>query len=112
MNITSGKIKKKQKVVIYGPEGIGKSTLAAQFPDPLFIDTEGSTSNLDVRRFDKPTSWSMLQNQIMYVRDNPGICGTLVIDTMDWAERLCVEDVLAIHQKKGIEEFGYGSGYV
>lgn len=112
MNITSGKIRKKQKVVIYGPEGIGKSTLAAQFPDPLFIDTEGSTDNLDVKRFDRPTSWAMLQSQITYVRDNPGICGTLIIDTMDWAERLCVEDVLATHQKKGIEEFGYGSGYV
>ena len=42
MNITRGKIKSAQKVVIYGPEGIGKSTFASQFPNPLFIDTEGS----------------------------------------------------------------------
>lgn len=112
MNITSGKIQKKQKAVIYGPEGIGKSTLAAQFPDPLFIDTEGSTVNLDVKRFDKPTSWTMLRNQIEYVKSNPGICGTLVIDTMDWAERLCIEDICASHNKKGIEDFGYGNGYV
>ena len=44
VDITSGKINNKaQKVVIYGPEGIGKSTFAAHFPNPLFIDTEGST---------------------------------------------------------------------
>ena len=111
MNITSGKQHRKQKVVIYGPEGIGKSTLAARFPDPIFIDTEGSTANLDVKRFDKPTSWSMLLNQIEYVRTNR-VCETLVIDTMDWAERLCVDDICAQHQKKGIEDFGYGNGYV
>lgn len=113
VKISSGIVRKRQKVVIYGPEGIGKSTLAAQFPNPLFIDTEGSTGNLNVNRFeDKPTSWTMLINYIEYVKQNPQICDTLVIDTMDWAERLCVEDILNTHGKKGIEDFGYGNGYV
>ena len=40
MEIIKGKIKKAKKVVIYGPEGIGKSTFASKFPDPVFIDTE------------------------------------------------------------------------
>ncbi len=113
VKISGGIIRKRQKVVIYGPEGVGKSTLAAHFPQPLFIDTEGSTGNLNVNRFeDKPTSWTMLINYIEYVKQNPQICETLVIDTMDWAERLCVEDVLNTHGKKGIEDFGYGNGYV
>jgi transcriptional regulator with AAA-type ATPase domain len=42
MKITTGIIPDAIKVLIYGPEGIGKSMLASQFPDPLFIDTEGS----------------------------------------------------------------------
>lgn len=110
--ISSGVIRSRQKVVVYGPEGIGKSTFAAQFPKPLFIDTEGSTKKLDVNRFrDKPTSWSMLKNYVEYVKQNPGICETLVIDTIDWAERLCVDSILASHGKKGIEDFGYGNGY-
>lgn len=113
VKISNGIRRAKQKVVIYGPEGIGKSTLAAHFPRPLFIDTEGGTGNLDVNRFDeKPTSWTMLKNYVQYVKDNPGLCDTLVIDTMDWAERLCIEDVLTSHGKKGIEDFGYGNGYV
>lgn len=112
MEITRGRIPGAKKVVVYGPEGIGKSTFAAQFPDPLFIDTEGSTKELDVARTPAPTSWTMLKEQIRYVINNPGICRTLVVDTIDWAEQMCVEDICASHQKKGIEDFGYGNGYV
>ena len=111
MNITSGKQARAQRVVIYGTEGIGKSTLASQFPDPLFIDTEGSTSNMDVKRLDKPTSWTMLMNQIAFVKANPTVCKTLVIDTIDWAESLAIESVCSMHGKRGIEDFGYGNGY-
>ena len=111
MNITRGRIIAAQKVVIYGPEGIGKSTFASHFPDPLFIDTEGSTKRLDVARLDKPSSWTMLKNQIAFVRDKKP-CKTLVIDTIDWAEQLCIDDICALYDKKGIEDFGYGNGYV
>ena len=54
LNISSGRISRAQKVVIYGAEGIGKSTLESHFPNPLFIDTEGGTSHMDVRRIEKP----------------------------------------------------------
>lgn len=112
MNITRGKIKSAQKVVIYGPEGIGKSTFASQFPNPLFIDTEGSTKSLDVARMDKPTSWTMLKSQLEYIKSNPTVCKTVVIDTIDWAEQLCIDDICSKYGKKGIEDFGYGNGYV
>ena len=111
MNITSGKISSAQKVVIYGPEGIGKSTFASKFPEPLFIDTEGSTKQLNVSRFDKPTSWTMLKQQIDYVKQNRP-CKTLIIDTIDWAEQLCIDYICSSYDKKGIEDFGYGNGYV
>ena len=41
LKIHTGKAGGALKVVVYGPEGIGKSTLAAHFPRPVFIDTEG-----------------------------------------------------------------------
>lgn len=56
MEITRGIIRKAQKVLIYGPEGIGKTSFAARFPDPVFIDTEGGSASLDVARLPKPTS--------------------------------------------------------
>lgn len=112
MEIIRGKIPCAKKVVVYGPEGIGKSTFASQFPDPVFIDTEGSTSAMDVARFPKVTSWQMLLEQIDHVRIHPDICKTLVIDTIDWAEQMCVESICDKHHKSGIEDFGYGNGYV
>lgn len=112
MEVISGKIPKPKKVVIYGPEGIGKSSLAAQFPNPIFIDTEGSTTELNVNRLRKPSSWTMLNEQIDWVKQQVGRFKTLAIDTVDWAEMLCIEAVCAQHNKKGIEDFGYGNGYV
>lgn len=112
MEIIRGKISAAQKVVIYGPEGIGKSTFASQFPEPLFIDTEGSTKHLDVARMQTPSSWTHLLQEISYVKANPKICKTLVIDTADWAEILCTREFCDTKQISGIEDLGYGKGYI
>lgn len=112
MEIIRGKLQAAQKVVVYGPEGIGKSTFASQFPQPLFIDTEGSTTHMDVARLPKPTSWSMLLEEVRYVINTPSLCKTLVIDTADWAEALCISEICARNHWSGIEDPGYGKGYV
>lgn len=112
MRIIRGKIPGAKKVVIYGPEGIGKSTFASRFPSPVFIDTEGSTKDMDVDRFEKASSWIMLLDQVRYVRQKPSVCRTLVVDTADWAEQMCVADLCARYGKNGVEDFGYGNGYV
>ncbi len=112
MNITKGKIKSALKVVVYGQEGVGKSTFASKFPNPVFIDTEGSTKQLDVARFDAPTSWEMLLQEVDYIKKNNTGFQTLVIDTADWAEKLCIKKVCSKAQKDGIEDFGWGKGYV
>ena len=36
----------------------------------------------------------------------------LVIDTIDWAESMCIRHICDKHRKSGIEDFGYGNGYV
>ena len=111
LNITKGKIVRAQKVVIYGPEGIGKSSLAAQFPDPVIIDTEGGTAHMDVRRIDKPQTWEELLSIVKEVAATPGICKTLVIDTADWAEQLITTYLCNKYKQNSIESFGYGKGY-
>ena len=110
LNITQGRIDRAQKVVVYGSEGIGKSTFASKFPDPLFIDTEGGTSHMDVRRVDKPESWDELLAIVNEVSKEP-VCKTLVIDTADWAEQLCIAHICKRYKQNSIESFGYGKGY-
>ncbi|MHC5373608.1 ATP-binding protein [Enterococcus sp. LJL120] len=111
MNITTGKIQKAQKVVLYGVEGIGKSTFASQFPNPIFIDTEDSTLHMDVKRFDKPTSWTLLLQQIDYVKANKP-CQTLVIDTIDWAEEICKRHLMDANGWSAIDSEIYGKKFV
>ena len=111
MQITRGKTNKALKVVVYGPEGIGKSTFASQFPGAVFIDTEGSTGSMDVARTPDPMSFTQLCEQINYFAQNPGEAQTLIIDTADWAEKLCKEELCASRSIKSIEDVGYGKGY-
>ena len=109
-NITSGPTATAQKVVLYGVEGIGKSTFASQFPNPVFIATEGSTANMSVNRLDKPSSWQMLIDEVNYVKQTK-ICSTLIIDTADWAETLANQHIIARNGITSIEDLGYGKGY-
>ena len=111
LNISSGKISRAVKTVIYGPEGIGKSTLASQFPNPLFLDMEGGTAQLDVRRIEKPKSWPELIATVEEVAKTPGICGTLILDTADWTEGMLISHICEVYRQKSIESFGYGKGY-
>ena len=110
MNIIRGKVLKPKKVLIYGPEGIGKTTFASKFPDPLFIDTEGSSGEYDVARTDDPSSWGHLKSIVQQIaRERP--CKTVVIDTLDWAEKMCIKSVCDEHQWEAITDPGYGNGY-
>lgn len=97
--------------MVYGPEGIGKTTFASKFPDAVFIDTEGGSYGFDVARMPDPSSWVELGQEITSVRDGDTPCRTLVIDTADWAEHLCEAHILASKQISSIEDPGYGKGY-
>lgn len=110
LNITTGVEKTPIKTVIYGAEGVGKSSLAASFPNPLFLDTEGGTSRLNVRRI-RIQDWEGLIATVKEVLSNPEVCQTLVLDTADWAESYCIDYICAKYRQASIESFGYGKGY-
>lgn len=106
------------KTVLYGQEGVGKSSLAGQFPNPVFIDCEGSTTHMNVRRLPSPTCWEMLCDEMKFIAENHQQKGyqSVIIDTFDWAERMAIEKICrdnSTEQKviKGIEDFGYGKGW-
>lgn len=107
LNISRGATIHPQKVTIYGVEGVGKTLLAAQFPNPLFIDTEGGTDGYDVARTQAPQSWTALKDLVRDVAaERP--CGTLVLDTADWAERLLCAELCAKNKWSSMEALGYG----
>lgn len=107
LKISKGATPHPQKVAIYGVEGIGKTTLAASFPDPLFVDTEGGTDAYDVARTQPPQSWTELKGILADVAaERP--CTTLVLDTADWAERLLCAELCAKNKWDSMESLGYG----
>lgn len=109
LKIEKGVKEKPLKVCLYGVEGIGKTTFASKFPDPLFIDLDKGSSRLDVSRIYAKT-WEELMDTVKAIyTEKP--CKTLVIDTADAAERLCIQHICKKYGKKGIEDFGYGAGY-
>lgn len=102
-----------QRVVIYAPEGLGKTTLASQFPSPLFFDFEGGTHHIDVVRVE-PKSLEETEAALQEIsKKDPKQFGvqTIVIDTIDWLENLIVEAVCREGKKESIEDFGYGKGF-
>ena len=110
-SLKKGRIARAQKSVIYGPEGVGKSTLASQFPDPVFLDTEGGTHHLDVVRFPEVSTWDDITAAIAQLATGEHRFKTLVIDTADWLEKRLAEHICRKANKESIEDFGYGKGY-
>lgn len=109
--ITNTRKTKPMKVVLYGVEGIGKTTFVSHFPDPIFIDTEGSTGFIDAKKLPDPDSWAMLLEEIAYMAQSPQ-GKTLVIDTADWAEELAKQHLMAKHKWQAIDQTDYGVRYV
>ena len=111
LKIVTGKVSRAQRVGLYGPEGIGKSSLAAQFEKPLFLDLESGTDQLDVRRVSGIASWEELLSTVREVCREPEVCRSLVVDTADRAEQLCIAHICQKFKQPGLESFGYGRGY-
>lgn len=111
INITEGVKRTPIKCVIYGPESIGKTTLASEFPNALIVDVENGSNALNVRRVRCDKSWEELLSTVKEIIETPNICKSIVIDTADWAEYLCAKYVCEKNKKANIDDFGYGKGY-
>jgi hypothetical protein len=111
-NVTRGKQDRPLKVILYGVEGVGKSTFAASAPAPIFLCSEDGTAQLDVARFPSPRNWGEVLEAVRVLTHEDHPYKTLVIDTLDWLEPLCWQAVCQAGGKGNIEDFGYGKGYV
>lgn len=111
---TSGVQKFIRRVGLYGPAGVGKSTLAALLPDSVTIDTEHETGHLAIADRRIASNWS----ELMAIVQDPSLPGKhLIIDNASKVEQFCVDwTVENIPKEKGgmatnVENYGYGKGY-
>jgi hypothetical protein len=120
---SAGKRRVGHRIGIYGPGGIGKTTLASLAPGARFLDLERGTDDLAVQRIDPPGgdrwTWPILRAAIQ-THSLWETSRTLVLDNGTTAEELCVEHVIgtvptsesAARDATSIESYGYGKGLV
>lgn len=117
---SSGRATLGDRVGLYGPGGIGKSSLAALAPSPKFLDIEDSTGKLDIRRIVLPAGqvWTYELVRGALQANVWGDCETVVLDSATKLEQLCAEQVLRTvpmnnrgERANRIEDYGYGKGY-
>lgn len=105
------------RILLYGPEKAGKTTLASEFPNPVFIQTEVGTGTLELSSFGKLTSFADVMDALSALYTEEHDRKTVVIDSVSalqpliWAETGERGDDKG-NKKKRIEDFGYGKGYV
>lgn len=107
-------------MLLYGVDGIGKTSLAAEFPSPIFLGTEGERPPSDV---DLPTPGVITSlNDVFDVfgellePDNNGNLQhdfkTVIVDSLDGLEPLIWRATCARLGLNSIEDAGFGKGYV
>jgi hypothetical protein len=108
--ITTSRANRPPRVLLYGPEGIGKTTFGAGAPAPIFLAPEDGTAQVDVQRFPEPKAWADVEAALAALELEHEY-KTLVIDTLDWLEPLVHVETCRRHGWKEIEEPGFGKGY-
>lgn len=109
--VTTGRIEVPHRILLYGTEGIGKTTFVANAPKPIFLSAEEGTSQLDVARLPQPQTWEDVLEAVHNLATEQHDYQTLGIDTLDAIEPLVWSFICERDGKKSIEDYGYGKGY-
>ena len=113
-SIQTGRENKPPRLMIYGQEGVGKSTLGASAPDAIFVQTEDGLGEIDCRKFPLAQNLGDVIAALTALRDEDHEFRTVVIDSLDWLERLIFDEVCKEFGVRSIEKAdgGFGKGYV
>jgi hypothetical protein len=101
------------RILIHGQEGVGKTTLAASFPQPVFLQTEdGTPGGLSLASFGPLETYPQVRDAIGALAVEQHDFKTAVVDSIDALETRIWSDVCATRGWLSIETPGYGKGYV
>ncbi|MEK6676406.1 MAG: ATP-binding protein [Planctomycetota bacterium] len=101
-----------RRTLLYGTHGIGKSTFGAMAEKPVFIQTEDGLANMDCDRFPLAAKYTDVLAAMGELYSEPHEYRTVVLDSLDWLERLIWSEVCNSRGVECIEDIGYGKGYV
>jgi len=110
--IESGVAVRPRRTLIYGVHGVGKSTFGAMAEKPIFIQTEDGLSDIKCDRLPLATSYAAVLAALGELYTQEHDYKTVVIDSLDWLERLIWAEVCAKRGVESIEDIGYAKGYV
>lgn len=111
-SVTTGDAIKPPRIIIYGGDGVGKTTFAANAPSPIFIRSEDGLGVLKVAAFPPANAYvDVLEAMRVLIREKHTY-RTLVIDSLDWLESMIWTGVCQERNVKSIEDIGFGKGYV
>lgn len=111
-NLQKSAAPKPPRILLYGVQGIGKTTFCAAAPNPVFIQTEDGLGNLEVDHFPLAKSYDEVMGALNALATEDHNFKTLVLDSLDWLEPLIWKKVAEDHSKNSIEDIGYGKGYL
>jgi hypothetical protein len=117
VKIEKGRIESPDRDLLYGTEGVGKTTYASLSDNPVFLTTEEGTNELDVARLRRDNgmpleTYEEARESITWLRTNEHGFRTLVIDTVDWLDHWIQAWVCNQNNWSSIETPGYGKGYI
>ena len=112
--IHKGRQEAAPRILLYGCEGVGKSTLGSQAPSAIFIPTEDGLGQIDCHSFPLAKSFEDVISALGAIYSEQHDYQTVVLDSLDWLERLVWDAVCRDYGAKSIEKVdgGYGKGYV
>lgn len=109
--IQSGRRPAPRRAMLYGTHGIGKSTFGAMSPKPIFVQTEDGLGEIDCDRFPLAESFQDVVEALSALYTEKHTYRTVVIDSLDWLERIIWSEVCRKRNVENIEDIGYSKGY-
>src|SRR5690606_25586164 len=104
-------VKRPRRIMLYGVHGVGKTTWAAQAPGAIILPTEEGANDIECAKLPLADTFEMFMSYISALYSDPHDYSTVIVDSLDWLERLIWSVVCKENNVETISDISYGRGY-